>query len=551
MTGEASVDNAGKIGKCYSFTGNQYLKMTNITISTTSWSLAAWIYPTADSSSGHQYIVGLNTSSSSDFLGSLCYYANKFGVRTGGTTYSASSTSELNQWYHVVATYNGSILKLYVNRELVKSQSSPSSPAAASTVYIGVRGNVSGYFQGKLNDIRVYDHCLSQKEIDEISRGLVLHYKMDDTYIESTTNLMSYNSSRPVINTINMATNTSSYGYYIQSISELNNTKYTFSGYIDNTSNSNIRLVVRRKKVGESDWSTASGATIFSPILQSGQSGWLATNVIDLTDSTQWQPTVQVGIYSNNQPRSSMTSNPKAGFLQLEEKDHQTFYTPGGTTRTPAVYDSSGYGNNGTVGGSLAAAAGSPRYSLATTFNESGYILATQIAPTNTLIHDFSCAFWINKDFDTASSSNKYILRGPLQIYIYQGTKNLYASWQLATADLSYDSNNSWNPGLSINQNTWTHIVITFSDGKLKCYKNGEQFATSTRTNGQYIKYLGYRIIGKYQSTSSADQSFKGQLSDIRYYMTELNADQVKELYNTSMTIDASGKSYARELVEK
>ena len=34
-----------------------------------------------------------------------------------------------------------------------------------------------------MNDIRIYDHCLSPKEVKEIARGLILHYKLDNYWL--------------------------------------------------------------------------------------------------------------------------------------------------------------------------------------------------------------------------------------------------------------------------------------------------------------------------------------------------------------------------------
>ena len=41
--------------------------------------------------------------------------------------------------------------------------------------------NTNNYFpfNGYINDVRVYDECLSQKQIKEISKGLGAHYKVE------------------------------------------------------------------------------------------------------------------------------------------------------------------------------------------------------------------------------------------------------------------------------------------------------------------------------------------------------------------------------------
>ena len=47
------------------------------------------------------------------------------------------------------------------------------------------------------NDIRIYNHALSVKEVKEISKGLILHYNFEDEYIEPTTNIDPAKSTAP------------------------------------------------------------------------------------------------------------------------------------------------------------------------------------------------------------------------------------------------------------------------------------------------------------------------------------------------------------------
>lgn len=77
---------------------------------------------------------------------------------------------ELNSWHHILGTYDGDVVKLYVNGELVQEtpsgQFAGSIPDGESIKLIGRSGSILA--PGTIDDIRVYDRAISEQEILEI-----------------------------------------------------------------------------------------------------------------------------------------------------------------------------------------------------------------------------------------------------------------------------------------------------------------------------------------------------------------------------------------------
>jgi hypothetical protein len=71
---------------------------------------------------------------------------------------------------------------IYLNGVLDHEYTTTIVPAFSSitTITAGIANNKSGYQTNcSINDIRIYDHCLSDLEVKEIAQGLILHYKLD------------------------------------------------------------------------------------------------------------------------------------------------------------------------------------------------------------------------------------------------------------------------------------------------------------------------------------------------------------------------------------
>lgn len=142
--------------------------------------LEAWINPasTIDSSNSNIRVIDKQRAYYFLFDYPTADGRLKFVLRIGGNyiyLFSTTSTWTQGQWYHIVGTYDGSYMRLYVNGALENSQ--PQTGNIANTpvdLFLGVRAVKSVptdmYFDGTIDEVAIYKRVLSPQEV-------ISHYK--------------------------------------------------------------------------------------------------------------------------------------------------------------------------------------------------------------------------------------------------------------------------------------------------------------------------------------------------------------------------------------
>ena len=190
----------GKIGKCANLTSGEayYISNSMACNSVTGYSVAAWVkFNSLDS--GHRSGIWSNRSggpvwsSCEIYNNKLHYYHyNNAWLSTFGNT-----TLTTGRWYHVCFVIKNRAVTFYidgVNDGTGDATLSGDNQNLCDSVGCSWTGSYA--LDGYLNDVRIYDHALSAKEVHEISKGLMLHYTFNDPYVEGTTNLI--NQSSPI-----------------------------------------------------------------------------------------------------------------------------------------------------------------------------------------------------------------------------------------------------------------------------------------------------------------------------------------------------------------
>ncbi len=161
----------GRSGNALSFNGTSNLVNvadSNLLDLTTGMTLEAWVFPTALSS--WRTVILKETSSSFAYV----LYAHDNApfpadyIKIAGTDVTAKGTASLplNTWTHLAATYDGSTLRLFVNGTQVGSvAASGSVQVSGNPLRIGGNSLFGEYFQGRIDEVRIYNRALGVAEV--------------------------------------------------------------------------------------------------------------------------------------------------------------------------------------------------------------------------------------------------------------------------------------------------------------------------------------------------------------------------------------------------
>lgn len=161
----------GKYGKALQFDGiNDWVTVNDsATLDlSTGMTLEAWVFPTA-SADGRSIIF-------KEQAGGLVYslYSNDSVANVpiskifNGTwaTVAGTTALPLNQWSHLVSTYNQSFHRIYVNGVKVGEASFTGTLSASTGVLrIGGNGVWPDFFKGNIDTVRIYNRALTDAEV--------------------------------------------------------------------------------------------------------------------------------------------------------------------------------------------------------------------------------------------------------------------------------------------------------------------------------------------------------------------------------------------------
>ena len=459
-------------------------------------------------------------------------------IINGFNTYNAAA--QRNEWHHIVVTIADNSVKSYYDGALQNTQTTSLN-----------KGHLTGSWwigesttRGCIQDVRIYNHALSSKEVEEISKGLILHYPLNNNGLGNTNlALNTFYEMRPY--TIS--------SYYTR----INNSTDFFNLSVGDTYTCRAKITAGEKDTRlriQFYTNNNTRTSIFGNWITAGTTGY---STITSTLTAEQRNYSQMQIYLDDGVNASTSG--EYGELKLEKGSIATPWCPN-NINTNIIYDTSGYCNNGIVVGDIATITPSPRYNCCIEHLDScaDYIYREYLSFLGDSGFTFSC--WINptsysRTTNTTTAIGTQFILSQGRDTITSGTNNTRGASLIIYNGKPqfFCGNGSLSSNTTIPIGEWAHVVGVWTGTQRKIYVNGILKNSANDTGIDWIEAQNSLVIGKmayYKNSTSSFHPFVGKISDVRIYATALTDNQIKELYNTSMQIDSSGNVFARELVE-
>lgn len=551
-------------------------------------SVAAWVMPLGNHYHYNGTIVSSGNWNKQKWAFGVSQDNTKVDVLCGNYNTYINCPVPVNEWTHLCSTYDHGVSKLYKNGEyvgeLTGSQIKPFE-SDATTTSVGRETYASGYFgfYGSINDVRIYNHVLSPKEVKEISQGLVCHYKLDGWLDGATENLgigsrllnntcaktNKYFGNRSTsngtvianpngYNEIEVKVGFGGFGVFANvlgiEVGEIYT--YSFNAYEIGCTTPNFSFYpMMYNSSGTRDTTTKL------PIYVSSSTTWVEANARAfgngvLTSSSkryycafEWNQAVQDIIDNGGRIELSIQGHGTLGdgkiYLsqpKIEQGFNKNPYWNPSSDDTEidkgTTYDSSGYGNSGTNSNSgLSIYNVTQRYTSSTLFDGVNGSITLFTGFKNIVQNPFTINLWFKKD-SIGTKAYETLIGGAAG---FEMDTRANTSQTLSLYMASTRGGSVFSP---FEFGQW-YMVTLVNDGTNELYYiNGELKKTIAKKSMPTSTYW----IGAWSTATK--QNYKGLISDFRLYANALSADDVKELYEVSVSIDNFGNVHAYEFVE-
>jgi len=587
------VDNNGKIGKCYSRptkqTAGRIISDKTINLDN-NFTMCCWANVSDGIASANGLVsnhdhssntgVGINVKyiSSTDFRISC-----STGTGTGRTYESYYGTTNIKDtWHHLALTYDKTAKQLLLYVDGVVEYTLNNYLNASKEDYIMLFEWSTNYNQtnyrpaAKLNDVRIYDEALSPKQIKEISKGLIAHYKLDNQFRSNRNITLGYygpttnsgwgghrgnanytneedNSKLPFSKIIKFVVTydtslgtgggTSVYpttSYYVSG-----NTQYTYSIYIkseDDLSYMNGNFLYRYE-YDTNGTKLIEGGVCARERKEEIGNGWYRIWGTFTTQENTVRLTLPFYTYCGKNNVYYL------GGEQLELGDTMTPYIDATYVLSLTEEDCSGNGYNGKVNGTLKYNPDSARYSGSTTFDGTTFTDYIWRPQFDFLTGPLTYNCWV---YQTSATPTTQFIMSQGRDYGTYGF-NLGAVSGVPRMWVGGTSQAIINGTTSLVDNKWHMLTGTWDGVTAKLYVDGAVVGSAAMADIGYAQSSGAFVIGKmsYNYTSSTTYfPFAGSISDAKVYATALSADEILTMYKNSGIIDNKGNVYTYEFIE-